>query len=341
MSDDLNDAAIEAALSGHAPDEPLGQLLASIADRYASIPPAPPGPELAALMTGPSIAGGVVDRSISRRRRRRVVAAALTGTVLGKVVIGVSVAAASVAGMQASGIVQVPGLPGTHHGGLGSASPTTVTTTTNSSTTSTTPSIDPEFTQRLQARDAGTVEFGVADDAFLWVRPAAAAGWTHTLEQQPTTALVTFRGESGTISVDATIEGDVLHVTVLDQRDGSSDEFWFDGDGHPIDDPARPTPPLDTPGPALAPVDDDAGDDHEIGDHHEIDDDHDEDDHPDERDDRATDPEDEDDDERDDDRERSWSDDAARGAPLTEADESGDDDHDDADQSDDDRPDDD
>jgi hypothetical protein len=282
MSDDLNDDAAEAFFSGGAQDEPLGRLLASIADHYASIPPPPPGPELAALMTDRPADSGAVDRSITRRRRKRVVAAALTGTALGKVVIGVSAAAASVAGMQASGIVQLPGLPGAHT----SSAPATTITTTSSPTTSTAPTIDPEFTRRLQVRDAGSVVFAVGDDEFLWIHPSASAGWTHTLRQRPMAAVVTFGAASGTVTVDATIEGDFLHVIVLDQRDGSSDEYWFDSDGRPTDDPNRRTnvaaaPDPETP-PAPVPVDDadevrSGDDDHQTDDDHEFDDEFDDD----------------------------------------------------------------
>ncbi len=117
MSDHLNDEAVEALLSGHHRDEPLGELLASIADQYATIEPSPLTPELAAFIATGALGGReVTDLIGARRRRKRVAMAALTGTVVGKVMIGVSVAAASVAGMQASGIVEVPMLPGTHHG---------------------------------------------------------------------------------------------------------------------------------------------------------------------------------------------------------------------------------
>jgi hypothetical protein len=115
MSDHLNDEAVEALLSGHERDQPLGALLASIADHYGTIEPAAPGPELAAFIsTGGTDDVAVVDLG-ARRRRKGAIIAAVTGTVIGKVLIGVSVAAASVAGMQASGIVDVPMLPDTHH----------------------------------------------------------------------------------------------------------------------------------------------------------------------------------------------------------------------------------
>jgi hypothetical protein len=116
MSEHLNDEAVEALLSGHERDQPLGALLASIADHYGTIDPAAPGPELAALIsTGLTDGAAVVDLAGARRRRKGAIIAAVTGTVVGKVLIGVSVAAASVAGMQASGIVDVPMLPDAHH----------------------------------------------------------------------------------------------------------------------------------------------------------------------------------------------------------------------------------
>ena len=116
MSDHLNDEAVEALLSGHERDRPLGALFASIADHYGVIRPTDPGPELATFIsTGGADAAAMVDLIGARRRRKRAVIAALTGTVVGKVMIGVSVAAASVAGMQASGMVDVPMLPDAHH----------------------------------------------------------------------------------------------------------------------------------------------------------------------------------------------------------------------------------
>lgn len=245
MSDDLNDDAIEAYLSGQARDEPLGRLLASIGDHYASIPSPEPGPELSAIMAGePPAVDDVVDRSITRRRRKRAVAAALTGTVVGKVMIGVSVAAASVAGMQATGIVQVPVLPGPHHDGLVSSDEPAPSTSTTPPTTSDAPAVEPDFSHLFPARDAGTVDLAVRDGAFVWVRPAPAEGWSHTLEQQPTDALVTFLGAAGSVDVHATIEGDRLHVVVVDHRDGSSEEFWLDDDGRPTAGPDQPVPPV-------------------------------------------------------------------------------------------------
>ena len=116
MSDNLNDDAVEAFLSGQAGDEPLGALLASIADRYRAIEPSDPRPELAAFIsTGGADAAVVVDLIGQRRSRKTAIIAVLTGTLAGKVLIGVSVAAASVAGMQARGTIDVPMLPDTHH----------------------------------------------------------------------------------------------------------------------------------------------------------------------------------------------------------------------------------
>jgi hypothetical protein len=116
MSEHLNDEAVEALLSGHERDQPLGALLASIADHYGAIAPSDPRPELATFIsTGGADDATAVDLIGVRRRRKRAVAAALTGTVVGKMMIGVSVAAASVVGMQARGMVDVPMLPDTHH----------------------------------------------------------------------------------------------------------------------------------------------------------------------------------------------------------------------------------
>jgi hypothetical protein len=145
-------------------------------------------------------------------------------------------------------------------------------------------------------------------------------------------AVVTFGAASGTVTVDATIEGDFLHVIVLDQRDGSSDEYWFDSDGRPTDDPNRRTnvaaaPDPETP-PAPVPVDDadevrSGDDDHQTDDDHEFDDefddDHEFDDDDEVDDDRSDEPgadrDDEDDAERDDedDAERDDEDDEERG----------------------------
>ncbi len=116
MPEHLNDEAVEALLSGHERDQPLGALLASIADHYGAIASSDPRPELATFIsTGGTDAAAGVDLIGARRRRKRAVAAALTGTVVGKMMIGVSVAAASVVGMQARGIVDVPMLPDAHH----------------------------------------------------------------------------------------------------------------------------------------------------------------------------------------------------------------------------------
>ena len=120
MMDHFSDDEVEELLSGTGDPSPLGAALDSIRHHYASIPAADPGPELSEFVsldlvesfsTPASVTDVVVDLSDASRQRRRLPIAAVAGTVVGKLVIGVSVAAASIGGFHAGGLVDVPLLP--------------------------------------------------------------------------------------------------------------------------------------------------------------------------------------------------------------------------------------
>jgi len=191
MSDHLNDEAVEAFFSGHRRDQPLGELLASIADHYEAIPCPVPGPELAAFIsTGALDDAELVDLIGARRRRQRAIIAALTGTVVGKVMIGVSVAAASVAGMQASGIVDVPMLPDAHHGTfVQNPEPEPVDTRGTTPPTSSLPtsSLPTPVTARLDvdAREGSSDGFRLGEDAGSVVNEGPHPKPIAAQEQQP------------------------------------------------------------------------------------------------------------------------------------------------------------
>jgi hypothetical protein len=103
--------ALDAALVG-AGTHDLVVLVSDIRDAYVSDEPLRRLPALSTFIDAPLVAADpdATGAPAGRRRTLRLVGG-ITAGVAGKIVLGAAIAAASVAGLQASGLVDVPGLP--------------------------------------------------------------------------------------------------------------------------------------------------------------------------------------------------------------------------------------
>ncbi len=127
MHEHLNDDDAERLLSGEATGDPLAATLESLRHHYRSVAPAVPGDALsefvsvdlvaefteatdASLADAPEVAD-VIELPSPNKKDRKMSLSTLIGTAAGKVLIGATVAAASVGGVHAAGVIDVPILP--------------------------------------------------------------------------------------------------------------------------------------------------------------------------------------------------------------------------------------
>lgn len=122
MEDRLTDDEVEQILAGETEDGAVGSAFRAIKARYEAIPAAEPAGPLAEFVSAELVrssydaaegaeAASVISLDAAPSRRRAARLAALTGTLVGKALVGATIAAASVAGIHAGGIVDVPVLP--------------------------------------------------------------------------------------------------------------------------------------------------------------------------------------------------------------------------------------
>jgi hypothetical protein len=106
MSKPLNDDEVEKILQGKATSRPLGAILESIRSHFASIDPAEPNDELQRF-----VSVELLHASDTKDKKMLPALLNFAGTVVGKVLLTTTVAAASVGGAHATGIVEVPVIP--------------------------------------------------------------------------------------------------------------------------------------------------------------------------------------------------------------------------------------
>ena len=202
----------------------------------------------------------------------------IAGTVAGKVLIGASVAAASVSGAHAAGVVEVPVLPDVgdpanevaageldvdstievdaadssdERSSSNSSTTSTSSTTTSTTTTSTvpdrnsSPSVPGGTTFVVAPRtfdvlDAGTVTIqGDSTTGLVVVSADPATGWTTEIENDELgEAGVNFRNGGDRVDFRAEFEDGQLRIRIRDRRTDTRNEFWFDRDGNAIAEPA-------------------------------------------------------------------------------------------------------
>ncbi|MEO2124779.1 MAG: hypothetical protein ABGX65_01055, partial [Acidimicrobiales bacterium] len=106
MSKPLNDDEVEKILQGKATSRPLGAILESIRNHFASIDPAEPNDDLQRF-----VSVELLHASDTKDRKMLPALINFAGTVVGKVLLTTTVAAASVGGAHATGLVEVPVIP--------------------------------------------------------------------------------------------------------------------------------------------------------------------------------------------------------------------------------------
>lgn len=115
----FDEEASEAILSGKTPgsDPELAAFVNDVRSVFADAPAPQRSPELSAFMSAPLLDAPAPEavpwRDRINRRKARMLSGVATfvGTLTGKVVLGGAVAAASVGGLHAADVVDVPGLP--------------------------------------------------------------------------------------------------------------------------------------------------------------------------------------------------------------------------------------
>lgn len=112
MNEDMNDERAEALLTGEDADGPLGATLSSMRRTLSESPAPAPGAALSEFVSTDLLATYVAEASPSTNpvKERKMNISAFVGTVAGKILIGATVAAASVGGVQASGVADIPGV---------------------------------------------------------------------------------------------------------------------------------------------------------------------------------------------------------------------------------------
>lgn len=262
MGDQLNDDTVEHFLSGTRDSDDLGRLLGAIKSSFDAIDAPEPSAELRSFIdnatSAPAAATVPADEiSIARKRRRRIAAVAVTGTTMGKLMIGVSAAAASVAGMHAAGLVDIPVLPDRRH----PAESMAISDTTPASTTTSQEVIPPQPTTpagiaySFEANDAGTINIGATNSKIVTATADTGPGWKSQVSTTASTVDVTFKQASDRIDVQASLDHGLLHVIINDHRTGTTDEFWLDNDNNPTLPDQAPQQPEITPTPDSASTD--------------------------------------------------------------------------------------
>ena len=271
MGEQLDDDTVEHLLSGTRDGDDLGRLLGAIKAEFDAIDAPEPSPALQAFIDDASSAAGVAtaptdELSIARKRRRRVAAVAVAGTTLGKLMIGMSAAAASVAGLHATGMVDVPVLPNRGQPPESVAIDTTnpAPATTLRPTISPQPTVPADILYSFDAVDAGTVDIGVTDNEVVSAIANAEPGWKSQVSTTDAAVEVAFNRARDRVDVRAVLDGGLLHVVISDRRAGTTEEFWLDNDNNPTLPDRAPEPeqrPELTPAPANAGTDDNEADD--------------------------------------------------------------------------------
>lgn len=267
MGEHLSDETVEDLLSGNRDTDALGRLLGAIKAEFAAIDAPEPSPELMAFIDDAHHVAGhgsspIDELSIARKRRRRLVAVAVTGTTVGKLMIGVSAAAASVAGMHATGLVDIPVLRDRStpsEAVVADADRTPPDTLPISIAPATTVPADDLYS--FDVDDAGTVEIGVTDAEVVTASAHARPGWTSEVDNTDSSVDIAFDSSIETLDVRAVLENDLLHVVISSRRTGDTREFWLDSDNEPTvpNQPGRPSPPLEyTPVPESDRTDEDS-----------------------------------------------------------------------------------
>ncbi len=270
MGEQLNDDTVEHLLSGNRDSDELGRLLGAIKAEFAAIDAPEPSPELRSFIDNATHAAGAApaptdELSIARKRRLRFAAVAATGTTLGKLMIGVSAAAASVAGMHATGLVDVPVLPdrGTPPESLAISDTNQPPPATLPATVLPEPSVSADTLYSFEAVDAGTVDIGVTNAEVVAAFANTEPGWKSQVSFTDTTVDIAFNRSGDTLDVRAVLDGDLLHVVITDHRTGTTEEFWLDNDSNPTlpDQTPQPEQPLEsTPAPESTRTDDNKSD---------------------------------------------------------------------------------
>ncbi|MDH3296631.1 MAG: hypothetical protein OER95_20105 [Acidimicrobiia bacterium] len=271
--DDLDETEVERLISGEDVTDPLAVTLQSMREHFASVRPPAPDTRLSALVSAESIDGYFESRSPatsrSTRNKKMMSLSTFVGTAAGKILIGASVAAASVGGAQASGVVDVPLLPDAAE----ETSPTptedelaadaevdvqfdtttsTIASSTTVPTTTTTEHVDTTIigpvgsnvvvisARSFDVLDAGQVTIeGDSVNGVAVLEAIPADGWTAEIElDELGEAGVNFRRGEDRVDFRAEIEDGALRVRFRDRRIDSVDELWFDEDGNVITEPS-------------------------------------------------------------------------------------------------------
>jgi hypothetical protein len=114
MHEHLNDDEAERFLSGEADGDPLSATLESMRHHFDSVTPPTPSDALSEFLSVDLVAeftDSTPPTSPTIKDRTKMSLSAFVGTAAGKILIGTTVAAASVGGAQATGVVDLPLLP--------------------------------------------------------------------------------------------------------------------------------------------------------------------------------------------------------------------------------------
>jgi len=114
MHEHLNDDEAERLLSEEAGSDPLAATLGSMRHHFESVTPPTPSGALSEFVSTDLIAEFTDPATLptpTLKDRKKMSISTFVGTAAGKILIGTSVAAASVGGAQATGVLDVPLLP--------------------------------------------------------------------------------------------------------------------------------------------------------------------------------------------------------------------------------------
>jgi len=266
---ELSESELEALLAGltdNAPAEhPVATFFDDVRSAFDSVPPPSPTHALSEYLgvsastppppltpvpvdsTEPTIDLDLVGSEAAGRSFSAMIPAftAFIGTTVGKVAVGGTIALAAATGAQATGIVDVPGLPDRDATAIvqtaddsSSATSTSSSSSSTSTTSTTTPAGAASRAEAAQPADGLTIPFtvdgvGSATVALLPTRPSLVstsveAGWTVSeLIDTENQVEVEFTDGSNRVDVEFEYEDGQLRVRVRDRSTGIESFTWF------------------------------------------------------------------------------------------------------------------